>query len=161
MKAKVTTLQRGITKNLNGKVDRIKSVASYLNTVVVRQYVNAQVTRWKTQGSSEGYGWAPLDAAYAKRKKRIYAGYMGGGSQMMIATGKLFTTVTTPSDDGAAGFRKVVLPRGIIISVSASGDNEYFKYADEARTFTSWGRKTMGEMRKGLREFIFFARNQG
>lgn len=161
MSAKITTLENGIQKNLNAKLDRLKSVASYLNTVVVRQYVNAQVNRWKTLGGSEGNNWHALNPDYARRKKRIYAGYMGGGSQMMVATGKLFTTVTTPSDDGAAGFRKVVLPRGIIISVSASGDNEYFKYADEARSFTSWGKQTMGEMRKGLRQFIFFARNQG
>lgn len=161
MKAKITVLEDGLRKNLKDKEARLRSVSAYLNTAVVRQYVNAQVNRWKTLGGSEGSNWHALNPDYARRKKRIYAGYMGGGSQMMVATGKLYTTVTTPSDDGAAGFRKVVLPRGIIISVSASGDNEYFKHADESRSFTSWGRQTMGEMRKGLRQFIFFARNQG
>jgi len=154
MSAKISAVKKGIRDNLTSKIKRLDSVSHYLNTVTVRQYVQAQTNRWKSQGASEYKPWPNVSEEYAKRKRRMYAGFPGGGTVVMVATGTLVETVTK-------NFHKVVLKRGLIINVPATGPTEYFRYANEKRSFTKWSRQTISEMRKGLREFIFKARKPG
>lgn len=60
-----------------------------------------QAQRWVSSGSSEGKPWQPLSPAYAKAKpnrmvtdpvsgqKRRISSYPGGGSKLLVATGRL------------------------------------------------------------------------
>lgn len=145
---------RGITEFLKGVTMRAGSLQSFLNKNVVKQYQNIQRKRWMTENKSEtGQGdsaiheWQPLTVEYAKAKKRRFASYAGKGEKLLIATGKLQKSVIGPGD----GFRKIATPRSLIISTSV----EYAPYVDEARSFSSYGRKSVAEINRMIKDFVF------
>lgn len=118
-------VQDGIQRNLKGLVQRERALRAYLNTTVYRQYQNAQLKRWMTEGASEGRQWAPLSRKYAVYKRLRYGGgprftwvggsgegrpwvragnwptYPGAGTKMLIATGRLVSGVIGPMKNGS------------------------------------------------------------
>lgn len=149
--AKITLTNDGITRQLQGYINRANALEGYLNRVVVEQYRNIQRSRWMTENASEGDRWEALNPSYAARKRKAYARYEGSGTKMLIATGKLFKAVIGPG----AGFRKITTPRSLTISVSGV---DYAEYVDEARTFTTYSDKSVREIREGVARFVI--RNQ-
>lgn len=138
---------RGITEFLKGVTMRAGSLQSFLNKNVVKQYQNIQRKRWMTENNSETGQWQPLTVEYAKAKKRRFASYAGKGEKLLIATGKLQKSVIGPGD----GFRKIATPRSLIISTSV----EYAPYVDEARSFSSYGRESVAEINRMIKDFVF------
>lgn len=141
------TIYNGAQKTLRDMLTRERALQSYLNRNVVEQYRNIQRKRWMTQGDSEGSPWRALDPVYAARKKRVFAGYPGGGTKMLIATNRLITGVIGPGGD----FRKVTTPRSITIGTVTP----YAKYVDEERTFTSFSSASLREIYTGIGQFLF------
>lgn len=134
--------ENGIIQRLNQMISDVDNISGYLNRIVYPQYQAAQIERWKTEGSSEGIPWASLNKSYQEYKKRKYASYSYGGTKMLIATGKLFDSVVKA--------KKIVKRRSIEVYTT----NEYAKYVDEERDFTSWSKSTMSEIKKGLIDYI-------
>lgn len=141
------TIYNGAQKVMRDMLTRERALQSYLNRNVVEQYRNIQRKRWMTQGDSEGSPWRDLDPVYAARKKRIYSGYPGGGTKMLIATNRLITGVIGPGGD----FRKVTTPRSITIGTVTP----YAKYVDEDRTFTRFSTNSLREIYTGIGQFLF------
>lgn len=152
----------GIEEKLNALASRSQNAKGYLNRVVYKQYQKAQKERWETEGESEGPKWKPLstrpfiawwekdmnayyaaqEGGYALYKKYKFASYPGRGQKMLVATNKLVKSVIGPGD----GHRKVVTKNKLLVATTVP----YAKYVDEARSFTTWSKKTMNEIKSGL-----------
>lgn len=139
--------QQGISEYLKSLTMRAASLQSFLNNNVVKQYQNIQRKRWITENNSETGQWAPVSTDYAKAKKRRFASYPGRGTKLLIATGKLQKSVIGPGD----GFRKVTTPRSLTISTSV----EYAPYVDKERSFSTYGRESIAELKGMIKDFVF------
>lgn len=147
MSAGIKHVEKGILNRLDGMLDRQKSLRSFLDRNVYRIYQNVQRQRWMEEGASEGAHWERLNPAYAKRKLTLYKEYEGGGSKMLIATGKLYKSVIGPGE----GFRKVVTDRSLTIATTI----KYAPFVDEARSFTTYSQSTRARFRKAIGQFVF------
>lgn len=148
MSATLSTVSDGISKMLRGMRQRERAMQGYLNRNVLEQYRNIQRERWMTEGKSEGgVKWTRLNAAYARRKRKIYAQYEGAGTKMLIATGKLFKSVIGPGE----GFRKVVTPTRLYLATTV----DYASYVNEARNFSTLGPESEHEIKQGIAQFLF------
>lgn len=182
--AKLNKTKDGIGKRLDEMVKQSGNVRAYLNTVIYRQYMEAQKTRWITENTSEGMKWQSLQPAYAQRKKRVYGGgpkfqmigqagtkgfvkkqigqykaYPGSGNIMLVATSRLYGSVLGPKANlsnvlGSADHRKIVTDRAIIISTVVP----YGADVSKIRPFMKFGKITMTKMKKGLKDFLFLRR---
>jgi len=64
----------------------------------------------------------------------------------MVATGALFKAVVGPSN----GQYKIVTDHSMTISTSI----EYAKYADIARSFTTWGDEFKNKIKQSINDFL-------
>lgn len=135
----------GIEDNIQGMLDRSKSMQSYLNRVVYKQYQNAQRKRWMTENASEGTRWSPLNPKYREYKKKKFAAFDGRGTKMLIATDRLYKSVIGPGADHG----KLVSDKRIEITWKTP----YAVYVDEKRPFTEFGEQTMEQIYDGLAQF--------
>lgn len=149
--ATFTQKSNGIKKNLEGKLTRARTVQSYLNTVVVRQYIQAQIKRWQTENASEGSAWAQLSPKYLAWKKKKFANSPGGGNAILYATGKLANAAMLR--DGGTNSYKIVTSTGIEIGIS-DDSLKYAKWVAQKRPFMQFSRATIAEMRKGISDYI-------
>ena len=150
IEASITPKEDGITKALNGMMNRVSTIEGYLDRNLWRQYQKAQIERFQSQSASEGNRWSELKPEYAKRKKRIYASYEGGGNVVMIATGKL---AKGAEGEDSSYFYREVSSRGMKVYMN-TGSVPYAAYAAEARPYMSFSQATLEEMRRGIRDFI-------
>lgn len=147
---------------------RAKSPQTYLNTVFLEDYRNAQRQRWMTENSSEGATWERLNPAYAAYKLKRYGGgpkyktgkrgegrwvpdgswpsYPGGGRKMLIATGDLFQSVIGPGK----GFNKIVTDRSIIIATSI----DYAPMVNRLRPFMRFSQQRIKFWMAGYKKYI-------
>jgi len=147
MSASLKTVSNGITRMLNGMRQREKALQGYFSRNVLEQYRNLQRRRWMTENASEGQPWAALNSAYASRKRRQFASYPGRGTKKLVATNRLFESVIGPGKD----FRKIATARGLYVATVTP----YAKYVDEDRNFTTWSKQSIGEINRGIAQFIF------
>jgi hypothetical protein len=153
MKPSLTTATDGISNKLKLMIDRGKSMQTFLNRNIYKMYQNAQRERWMSKNESEGSRWLKLDSRYAKYKREKYAAYEGAGTKILIATGALFHAAIGP----AQGQRKIVTNSKLYISTAIP----YAGYVNEARNFTKWGSKTMRDINKAIKDFVFFNIKRG
>jgi len=125
MKAKVGLKGDGLAWMQN-VVKRAEKGTAFLNRVVYPIYQNFQRERWVTQNWGK---WPALNPKYARQKLRRFASYPGGGRHMMIATGRLVTSVT---GEKKRDHRKIVTNRRLIVGTTVP----YAKYPDETREFS-------------------------
>ena len=146
----ISTIENGVKQNLEGMVQRGKSVSAYLSRVVWPKYQKAQNERWQTENSSQGDHWVPLNVQYARYKKKKFASYEGGGNKMMIATGKL--------SKGARGvdagyFYKIISDSSFVIGMNLSSV-PYAGYAGDARPYMEFSDDTLSDWKAGIRDYI-------
>lgn len=156
MKPSLKVTSSGASMKLETMLDRGKSMQSFLNRNIYQIYQSAQRERWMTENSSQsgnGQRWERLDPTYAKRKRRIYASYEGGGSKMLVATGKLYKAVVGPGQ----GQRKIVTNSKLYISTNVP----YAGNVDDARSFASWSPAFRARVMKAITDFIQFNINRG
>lgn len=139
----------GVRDSLNAMVSRARNIRSYLNTVVVRQYQDAQMKRFQTENESEGATWVPLTPRYLAQKLIKYAESPGGGRKMLIATGRLSDAALMRGE----GYYKIVDNRSIRIGID-DGMIPYAKYVARTRPFMTFGSDTLAQMRAGIKNFI-------
>jgi len=135
-----------VEMKLAGMIDRGKAMRSFLNRNIYRIYQNAQRKRWFTENASEGKAWDTVKEPYRTYKLKKYASYDGSGSKTMVATGALFKAVVGPSN----GQYKIVTDHSMTISTSI----EYAKYADIARSFTTWGDEFKNKIKQSINDFL-------
>lgn len=144
------SVEDNITKSLRAMATRANSVSSYLNRNLFRQYQKAQIQRWETQGASEMGKWEELSSIYAKRKKKKYAGFPGGGQVIMQATGRLASGATGRD---SAYFYKLVTNVSFTIGINL-GALPYAIYPGKMRPFMEFSQTTEDEWSQGITEFI-------
>jgi hypothetical protein len=114
---------------LNEMIENGMNPASFLNRVVYPEYQRAQQKRWMSEGESQGSRWHPLNEEYRWLKEYTMADMPGGGTKMMIATGRLIESVTGLSvganPSGIKDHRKAVSINTLVVGTSV----EYAEYA--------------------------------
>lgn len=153
MSTGIKQVENGITKALDAMISRTKTVSSYLNRNLFRQYQKAQIERWQTEGASQGQSWQPLLPSYQKYKRKKFAAYPGGGNTLMVATGRL--------SSGAMGrdsayFYKLVTDEKFEIGINISA-LPYAPYPGVMRPYMKFTEDTLDEWRKGIMDYV--ARN--
>lgn len=140
---------KNVTKKFEDILKRERALQGFLNKNVAAKYQNLQRKRWITENSSEGGQWQRLNPKYAAYKRKRWMDAPGGGRKMLVASGTLFKCMITPGD-GVNGYRKIATDRRLVISTGI----EYARHVDEARTFSKWGRESIGEFRAMIYDFI-------
>lgn len=151
----ISEVENNVRDSLEGMISRGRSVSTYLNRVIFRKFQKEQNERWQTQNASQGESWNSLNPVYERYKKKKFASYEGGGSKMMIATGKLSqgARAVDPSY-----FYKLISDTQFIIGIN-TGTVAYAGYAGDARPFMSFSDDTLIEWKSGIRDYI--TKNQG
>lgn len=168
--ASIKILRRGIQEQLEGMIKRANLVPGYLNRVIPKEYKIAQKLRWDTENKHQYFegskSWDPLSFNYSERKRKMYAGFPYEGTRMMFATGHLYRTVMNPNkivedkkirlfiDTGLAAARPNPKTKKKGKPTSAPKGKSYFEYADEARTYTTWGAPFMTKIRRDLALYV-------
>lgn len=144
VKASVVSTENKIMNRLNDMIKNVKDVRGFLERVVYPTYLKAQRRRWMSENQTDGHGdlggWDPLNPAYARRKKIRWAAAPGGGTKMLIASGRLFKAVIGEGP----GHRKIVSERSIIIGV----DIPYAKHVNARRPFFIFSDEMMDGIKK-------------
>lgn len=148
MKPSLKVTSNGASLKIGTMLDRAESMRSFLNDNIYRIYQNAQRDRWMTVNNSQGKEWRALDPVYAVLKRKIYATYEGGGTKMLIATGRLYKSVIGPGQ----GQRKIVTNRSLYIATGV----EYAGFVDEVRPFTTWGDPFRKKVSKAISDFVMY-----
>lgn len=142
------SINNAVTKSLEAKLKRANLITAFLNRVIYPMYQNAQRLRWTSQNTTEGPQWAALTSrAYAIRKAIRFASFPGGGQQLMIASGRLFNSVT---GDDLADHKKLVEGNSLIILTSVP----YAQYVDPVRNFSTMGKNTLDDMKQATRDYL-------
>lgn len=140
----------GVSKYLNGLIDRSKTLSSYLNRNLFRQYQKAQLLRFQTEGASENLAWAPLQQAYQQYKRKKFASSPGGGNATMIATGRLMQGATGQDSNY---FYKLVTDEKFEIGMNTSA-LPYSPYPGVMRPYMRFSEDTLTQWRQGIRDYI-------
>lgn len=122
---------------------RALSLQGFMSTKVAEKYERLQRKRWITENVSEGSQWQPLNPKYAAYKRKRWMNAPGGGRHILVASGDLYKGMIS-------GYRKIATDRKLIISTNI----EYARHVDEARTFSKWGRESIGEFRTMIYDFV-------
>jgi hypothetical protein len=110
---------------------------------------SAQAQRWMSEGASEGDVWSPLDPAYARRKLRKHAGDPGGGTKLLVATGRLLGANTgRPTESG--DLNKVI--QGGVLYVRL--DVPYAKFVNKRREIKKFSAQTIQNVRAAVRQYF-------
>lgn len=168
--ASIITKSTGITSRLTKMIENVQStqMTTFLNRYAYKIYQNYQRDRWANENSAEG-GWPALSPKYAAYKPRRYGGgkkrdggvwpsYPGGGRKMMIATGRLVTSVVGVDMGASVGLdehRKLVSGNTLTVSTAVP----YASEAGATRDFMTFTPAFYADIRLSLKEFIL-ASNQ-
>lgn len=147
--ASILSISKGIEDQLNKMVQNANLVPGYLDRVVYKQYQVAQRKRWETENDdvfSEGGAWRALDPVYEKYKRKKFSQYRGGGTKLLIATGRLFEGVIGPGSDHG----RIVQENEIIVTTTVP----YAKYVDEERTFSKFSPAFYSDLYSGLKDYL-------
>lgn len=142
--------QDQISKYQSSLLDRMNSIQGFFNRNIFRMYQQKQLNRWESQNVSETGEWETLTETYANRKRKKFAGYPGGGTKLMIATGKLYETTTGRS---GKGLNKMVTNRSMTIAID-DGYIPYAKFAAERRPIMEFNESSIEDMRQALIDYI-------
>lgn len=149
MKAKVKAVG-----NLKDKIEAIarrsRDMRAFLNSTVFNMYKDAQVKRWQTENVSEGQKWKPLASWYKEYKLKRFDKFPGGGRKLLIATGLLSRSAI---GQDSSGFRKVVTPRKLVISLSKT-KIPYAEDVAESRPVMKFGKNTKAKIKKAMLQYI-------
>jgi hypothetical protein len=108
-----------------------------------------QAQRWMSQGASEGRMWRPLNSSYAKEKLKRFAKYPGGGTKLLIATGRLFGAMTgRPESSG--DLNKMVQNGTLYVRIGVP----YAKFVHNKRDIITFSGETYAEMRGMLKRYL-------
>jgi hypothetical protein len=148
--AELSIAEDKITQSLNEMVSRGRSVSSYLNRVLVKKFQQHQLDRWASEGASEGEQWESINREYAKRKIKKFAGFPGGGTRMMVATGHLSSGAQMKDN---AYFFKIVTDTSFQVNINTSA-LAYAPFAALARPYMEFSDDTISDWKKGIRDYI-------
>lgn len=148
--AKITALEDGIKKSLDGMISRGKSTSSYLNRNLLQQFKDAQNQRFQTLNSSQGSTWAPTTQKYSNYKRKKFASYPGAGNALMVATGRL---AAGAMGQDASNYYKTVTDRSFTFGINL-GTLPYAKYPGVRRPFMSFSDDTLVDWYTGIQQYI-------
>lgn len=148
MSTPVKIVEDQVTTRLNRMLERLKGLKSYLDTVVYKQYQEAQVERWETEGASElKRKWTALSPIYRANKLRKFSGFPYAGKRIGIATGELAKSVI---GSDRSYHRKLVTENQLVISSTL----DYATDFNEERSFTKFSPEFKREVAKGITKFL-------
>lgn len=152
-KASIKSLNNNIRKHLDEMMEKATHLRGFMERVVYPSYLKAQMKRWMTEGRSDGHGdlppWQPLSARYKAWKLKRWASAPGGGTKMMIASGRLFQAAMNQGP----GHRKIVTDRSLIVGIDP-GVVPYAKYVNAERPFFIFSDEMMDGLKDKYKKFV-------
>jgi len=138
----------GISKWADQALKRSESngIRAWLNRYAYPEILKVQLKRWQTEGSSEGERWESLNPDYAKSKLKRFGTYPGGGRKMLIATGRLYQSMTGRSSEG----RKLVENTKLTLASTVP----YGGYVDDKRDITTLSDSTVERFAEELLKYL-------
>jgi hypothetical protein len=124
-------------------------IRAWLNRYAYPEILNVQLQRWQTEGASEGVQWESLNPDYARSKLKRFANYPGGGRKMLIATGRLYESMTGRSTES----RKLVEENRITLASTVP----YGGYVDDKRDITTLRDDTVERFADELLKYLMGA----
>lgn len=124
-------------------------LSAFFARQIYPMYQLAQKNRWVTENASENGQWRELNAEYVKYKKKKYAGYPGGGTKKVIATGKLVAAATGEGP----GLNKFITANQMRLAIDL-GQIPYAKYVANEFPIMSFGPQTIGLMKSAIASYI-------
>lgn len=150
MKPSLKKVNDGVSKRLQGMLDRANSIRSFLDRNIYRMYQNKQRERWMSENQTEGQQWHAVGEQYARYKKKRFSSYEGAGEKLLIATGNLFHAVIGPG----MGQRKIVTNTKLYIAVGVN----YAGYVNDIRNFTEWSQRSKEDYAVAIKDFVFHSK---
>ncbi len=149
--------ERQVDAQLKALLDPQRLFEGWANRELMDIYGRAQLKRWQTEGASERDKWKPLNAEYAKRKRKRFRDYPGKGTKMLVATGRLLASILPEEQRGIAGgaaakgdFRKLIERRRVTLATTV----EYAPWVDEVRSFTKFGAEFGKSVAESFRKYL-------
>lgn len=133
-------------KNLRSIVKQGKNSRTFLQMKVYPLYIQAQMKRWMTENQSQGTQWKPLNPAYAAQKKKDWWGWIGNGTKMLIASGRLYKSVIGAGD----GHYKMITDTEMIVGT----DVPYARYVSDIRPIMQFDKKFIAKIKADWIDFM-------
>jgi hypothetical protein len=155
MKAGITITQDAISKYHDSLVKKSKLDAGLVKNVTA-MYVNAQVRRWESSGSSEGNTWPRVKNQ--KAKERRFAAYPEGGRRTLIATGNLLRAATLqPPGATPPRYPRVTGSRLVAdSSITFAVKGKYVGYAAEDRPYMKFSEATKRQILDEMKRWLMY-----
>lgn len=133
-------------------LSRAAGLQAVLNGPIFKIYQKGQISRWQSENASETGQWPTLNAKYQTYKRKKFAGYPGGGTKMMIATGNLYAGATG-QDTGK--FTKIATNRKLSVNIN-DGALPYAKRVAVTRPFMTFNPDgdTIQQMKAIIAQYI-------
>lgn len=186
--ASIGVIRDNITEKLQSLVSNGSSMRSFLLRSIYPMYQQFQLDRFQSENSTEGFSWPSLSSRYAARKRIMFGGgpkfefiggrgagrpwipkgtwpsFPGGGSKMMIATGRLASAAIGPNpiwSGGESFHRMIVTDTSLSVRIDGSRQaskkdpgSEYFKYAAEKRPFMKFSQAHISQMKDAVKAYV-------
>lgn len=138
-------LQDNVTKTLERMTKSPSFFPQYVTRYFQPEFIEVQQRRFMTTNESEGSHWDALNPVYAAFKKRKYADSFGHGTQINIASGRLFKSLTLQQ---GADWQRLLSDTTVIFNFNI----EYAKYVDERRPILEFAPTTLEQFKKNFRK---------
>lgn len=136
-----------VTTKLENMLKSTSFFEQYVTSRFQPKFQQTQQKRWQTENASEGAQWQPLNPRYSEYKKEKYANEFGHGEKLMIATGRLYRSLTL--DDGGE-WERILSGNTVVFNFPI----EYAKTAGETRPILEFSQDTMRGFRDDFRSWM-------
>lgn len=147
MATKLTKVEDTVTAKLKMMIQQTTFFEQYVLTRFQPLFQRVQQKRWQTENSSEGPRWAPIDKFYATYKKTKYSANFGHGDNLMIASGRLYKSLTLDND---GDWNRILSGTTVVFNF----DVEYAAFADAVRPILEFSNQTLRRFRDDYKAWI-------
>jgi hypothetical protein len=128
-------IQDTVTAKLEKAVKNTFFFEQFISKTFIPNFQYTQKKRWSTLNVSEGKQWEPLNSTYEAWKKKKYASSFGKGQNLMIATGRLFKSLTL---DREGEYDQAITSNTLVLNFNV----EYAAYAGSIRPILQFSMST-------------------
>lgn len=143
----IMKVQDTVTKSLNNMIKTTNFFEQWAIKRFQPMFKRIQQKRWATEGASEGRQWDPISPSYAEWKRKEYKDSFGHGEKLLIATGKLFKSLTL---EEGGDWERILMRNTIVLNF----DVEYARKVGEFRPILEFREATIKMIKEDFKDWI-------
>lgn len=143
----LSKIEDSVTDKLNNMMKTTAFFEQFIQKRFKPMFTRLQQKRWQTKNSSEGRTWDPILPSYALWKKEKYKDSFGHGEQLLIATGRLFKSLTL-NEDG--DWQQILTGTTLVLNF----DVEYASQVSMFRPILEFSSESMKMIRDDLKQWM-------